>query len=426
MKPAVLLALLICGIVLAGLATRNGALLALALPLLVYLAAALLAEPAPPQLAVTRQLSADRAAAGEAVTVTLNATNTGPRLAELHLTDHPPAGLKIVEGDADALAALEPGQSLTLSYRVAGQRGLYRFEPVLATAREPLGLFAATATFAAPGQFFVLPPVARVRRVAIRPPRTGVYAGLIPARQGGPGIEFFGVRDYQPGDPLRWINERASARHEQRLFVTEFEQERVVDVGLILDARAKADVVAGGESLFEYGVQAAAALADSFLNSGNRVGLFIYGRSLDWTFAGYGKVQRERILRALARATQGGGSVFEKLEHLPTQLFPVRSQLVLVSPLLSHDAEILIKLRARGYRLLVISPDPISFEQPVLAPGRVSELALRLARLERNILLKQLREAEIQVIDWPISVPFYQIAHQALSRPFYQRGGGGG
>ena len=31
----------------------------------------------------------------------------------------------------------------------------------------------------------------------------------------------------------------------------------------------------------------------------NRVGLLVYGRFLDWTFPGYGKVQRERILLGL-------------------------------------------------------------------------------------------------------------------------------
>jgi uncharacterized protein (DUF58 family) len=229
-------------------------------------------------------------------------------------------------------------------------------------------------------------------------------------------VEFFGVREYQPGDPLRWINGRASARHPRNLYINEFEQERVADVGLILDAREQSDVRTPEGTLFEYSVRATAGLAHTFLNTGNRVGLFIYGRSLDWTFPGYGKRQRERIMRALARARQGGGHVFERLEHLPTRLFPARSQLVLISPLLKEDGELLIKLRARGYRLLVISPDPIAFERKSLTNSPHITLATRLARLERELLLARLRQADIRVVDWPVEIPFPQAAHTALSR----------
>jgi len=250
----------------------------------------------------------------------------------------------------------------------------------------------------------------------IRPPRTGIYAGPVPARQGGPGVEFFGVREYQPGDPLRWVNTRASARHQEALFVNEFEQERVVDVGLILDARRQSDVRRGRKSMFEYSIQATAALADVFLNAGNRVGLFSYGRSQNWTLPGYGKVQRQRILLALARAEQGEGDVFERLVHLPTRLFPTRSQLVLISPLLRHDSEMLTQLRARGYRLLVISPDPVAFEEKDLPADKAINLATRLARLERQLLLDQLRQADIRVLDWRVDRPLPQVVHATLSR----------
>ena len=107
-KPAVLLGLVVAGITLVGLATRNGALLALALPPLVYLAAALLRWPAAPQLSVSRTLSTDRADAGQPVLVLVKVRNTGARLVELALADTVPAGLQLLEGHANALTALQP------------------------------------------------------------------------------------------------------------------------------------------------------------------------------------------------------------------------------------------------------------------------------------------------------------------------------
>ena len=45
------------------------------------------------------------------------------------------------------------------------------------------------------------------------------------------------------------INARATARNPQSLFVNQFEQERVADVGLILDARRQSDVRTGDGAL---------------------------------------------------------------------------------------------------------------------------------------------------------------------------------
>jgi uncharacterized protein (DUF58 family) len=236
-------------------------------------------------------------------------------------------------------------------------------------------------------------------------------------------VEFYGVREYQTGDSLRWINHRASGRYDQTLFVNEFEQERAVDVGLILDSRQVTNLYARNRSLLEYTIEATATLADSFLNRGNRVGLFIYGGSVDWTFPGYGKIQRERILQSLARARLQVSQVFQKLSYLPTRLFPIRSQLVFISPLRPEDLNDLVSLRARGYQLLIISPDPIDFEKKILGNSEHVALGARIARLERAHLLRQLRLAGVRTFEWQVDAPFHQTARHALGRaPLWNRG----
>ena len=417
MRRWLLLSTLIATLVLLGLGTLRGDMLALAIPLLIYAGAALLSRPEPPQLSATRSFSAQRLASGEPTQVSVVFTNLGARPTTVLLVDQLPQRLALIEGQPHLLATIAPGASAELAYTVAGERGVYQFPGLQASVQDQLGLFHTTVPLPAPGQIFIVPEVIRLRRVEIRPRRTHVYAGQIPARQGGAGVEFYGVREYQPGDPTRWINARATARNPQNLFVNQFEQERVADVGLILDARRQSDVRTGDGALFEYAIQAAGALADTFLHRGNRVGLLMYGRSLDWTLPGYGKMQRERILRALARAETGDLPVLERLDYLPTRLFPARSQLVLISPLLPHDLEMLASLRARGYQLLVISPDPISFEQRGLSDQPEAAAAKRLAQIERALLLQRCRRTGVTVIDWPTELPFQQVAEAALSRP---------
>jgi uncharacterized protein (DUF58 family) len=231
-------------------------------------------------------------------------------------------------------------------------------------------------------------------------------------------VNFFGVREYQLGDPLRWINWRVTARHAESLFTNEFEQERIADVGLILDARQQSDVLSPDGALFEHAVRATASLADVFLNAGNRVGLLIYGSGMERAFPGYGKVQRDRILRALARSKTGFNYALESLEYLPTRFFPARSQLVVISSLDPDDLPVLVRLRAHGYQVMVISPDPIDFEAKSADLGRrgTFELATRIARAERRLLLRELQRVGIQIVDWQVTQPLDQVIRVSLGR----------
>jgi len=434
MRRVTLLTLVVYALILAGLIARNGSVLALSLLFVTYLVAGLLRAPGDLSLEISRTLSAERVGTGMPVEVTLAVTNAGPSLEEVLIEDGVPHGLTVSDGSPRHVLKLAHGQVATWTYTIRGSRGYYAFSPVSVKAHDPLGLVSRAQTFAAPaGRLFILPPVLRLKYVAIRPRRTRVYSGLVPARVGGTGTDFFGVREYQAGDPPHWINWHASARHPETLFSNEFEQERVTDIGIVLDGRQRANLF-GRQSIFEHSTLAAAALADAFLSQGNRVSLLVYGRFLQWTLPGYGKVQRERILRALALAEIGDSQAFADLDNIPTRLFPAHSQVVLISPLLHgaspllrdeiDDVAVLIRLRARGYQVMVISPDPVAFEESEIRADPLQKvrlpdvrLAVRVVRIERTLMLQHLRRAGVQVINWDISQPLEQTVHAHLGRP---------
>jgi uncharacterized protein (DUF58 family) len=416
-KRALLLILLAYGLTIAGLITLRGGLLALAVPVVLYLLAGLWFAPGPIQLEIQRTISSERAAPDSPVQVTLTVHNNGSGLENVILEDVLPPELTVRNGSNHHILRLPSGQSFSWKYDISGPRGYYGFTGLMVETIDPFGILQRMHHYPVPGQLFILPPVMRMHRVAIRPRRTNVYAGTIPARVGGPGVEFFGVREYQPGDPTRWINWITSARHPQHLYSNQFEQERVADVGIVLDGRLRTNVLWKGHSLFEYSVQAAATMADALLAQGNRVGLLLYGHYLQWTFPGYGKIQRERILQALARAEPGDSLVFADLEHIPTQFFPPHSQIVLVSPLVPGDYDVLVQLRAHAYQVMVISPDPVRFEQAYLPKRADVALAGRIIRMERDVLVQKLAHAGIQVLDWDVAEPFEQVGQASLGRP---------
>lgn len=414
MKRTFFLALLIFFLLFLGLAALRPTVVALALPLILYLLVGLWRAPENVHLQAERFLSAERIKTGDEVTVALTIKNDGSALEEVLLEDQIPDGLELVEGTSRRVVTLPAGGSVTWTYSLRGRRGYYGLKMVRATINEHLGLGGLTKDLPTDGRLFIQPPVLRLRRVAIQPRRTRIYSGTIPARQGGSGVEFFDVREYQQGDSPRWINWRATARHPQNVFSNQFEQERAADVGLILDGRHRTNDF-GDHSIFEHSVLATAALADTFLSAGNRVGMLFYGRKITWTMPGYGKVQEERILHDLSLLEPGESLNFSEL-YVPHHLFPSRSQLVLISPLISEDYDILASLRMSGYQLLVISPDPVSFEAEGIIQTRANLLAKRIVQLQRAVLLRRLRGAGIHVVDWDTSQPFEKIARRDLEQ----------
>ncbi|MCD6286062.1 MAG: DUF58 domain-containing protein, partial [Anaerolineae bacterium] len=385
-RRSLLLGLLLYGLIIAGLGLLDGTVIAIAFPLVGYLMAVLLTHPGPLSLEVRRTVSDAYVKLEDEVKITLAVTNTGSQdLDELSIADTVPPGLTVADGESSTVRSLRAGETCTQSYTVTGKRGTYRFPGTQIQVYEHMGLFSRRRYYTHVSRLAILPGVPAMRRIPIRPLRTRGFAGPIASRQAGSGTDFFGVRTYEPGDPQRWINWRLSARHTREIFVNQYERERIADVGLILDARERNNVMANGDSLFECAVEATAALADMFLADGNRVGLLIYGRGLERTFPGYGKRQRERILQALAGARVGGSMVFDNLDYLPTRFYPAKSQIVLVSPLCEADPPVLSRLRARGYEVLVVSPDPIDFEKRAIPQTETGKMAVRIARAERNL-----------------------------------------
>jgi uncharacterized protein (DUF58 family) len=420
-KPSQPLMFILYVLLFVGLVTKNRTLLALAIPFVLYIATGLFFAPQKSNLQVERILSADRVSQGIPVTVRLKITNQGASIENLQVEDILPAGLQILKGNSKLITSLKNGKTVELNYTLSGKRGYYHLPGLQIKISDLLGLIQKREGLTHSNRFLVLPVAYKLPEVAIRPRNTRVFPGLIPARKGGPGVEFFGVREYHSGDPVRWINERKSARYHGSLFVNEFEQERAVDVGLILDCRTGTNLFRDNSELLEHGTQAAATLAETFLSYGNRVGLLVYGGGRIWVHPGYGRIQRERILQALATVRLYDRVIDKELSNLPTRLFPARSQLVLISSLLYEDLPTLISLRAHGYRLLVISPDPIDFESSLLGDDPLVTKASQIARLERDFLLRQLRRSGARVFEWQVNQPFHQVARYALSHaPFWQ------
>jgi uncharacterized protein (DUF58 family) len=231
----------------------------------------------------------------------------------------------------------------------------------------------------------------------------------------GPGIEFYGCRAFAEGDDVRRVNWRAFARHGQ-LFVNEYEQERMTDVIVVLDVRAAAHLHAAGRSTFDPCCRAAASLAAHFVRQGNRVGLLLYGRSIDWLQPGSGRFHLEKIVAAIARATPASSMAFENLAQLPLQMMPSGCQIVVVSTLSQEaDPMVLARLRARGYAVLAVVADSLGLERSDQPEDRSLDLACRARRLHSAVSVRLMERLGVHVVPWDVRQPLAAALHAAKS-----------
>ena len=193
-------------------------------------------------------------------------------------------------------------------------------------------------------------------------------------------MEFADLRLFAPGDRVRSINWRASARRDE-LVVNERHPERNADVILFLDTFA--DARAGGRSTLDLAVRATATLAARYLERRDRVGLVSFGGVLRWLTPGMGSTQRYRIVDALLESEIVFNYAWKDVSVIPSRVLPPQALVVAVTPLLDDRAvEALADLRARRYDLAIVEVSPIGFTEP--GESEADQLAHRLWVLRRD------------------------------------------
>jgi uncharacterized protein (DUF58 family) len=171
----------------------------------------------------------------------------------------------------------------------------------------------------------------------------------------------------------------------------------------------------GEDSLFEHSVRAAASLAEVFIRQGNRVSLLVYGDPLISVYPGYGKGQLNQILSTLTRVTTEAGGSLGGLQYLPVRMFSSRSIILIISPLTIEDWRLFPRLRAYGYQVFLVSPDPVDFARQTIPDDEPSKLATRLSQVERRMEIQRITRMWIPVIDWKVNQPLPPLVRSALA-----------
>ena len=323
-------------------------------------------------------------------------------------------------GPATALVRVSsPGSAATGALvAVDGERVLTAALPLARTGRVPGFSVSGIAWSEALDEVVVLPdggsgdatvlPVARRLDEVPVPRRLRGLAGPHGSRRPGAGGDLRDVHPFAPGDRMRGIDWRATARRSPDLdevYVRRTHATSEAHVVVVLDSRddMAQDIAAWtgfGEARpdrpgsLDLARSAAASLATAYLRRGDRVGLVDLGRSRAQLRPGAGERHLRRVLHALALARPDDGVV----GRTRAPALQAGATVALLSTFLDDDAaEAALVWVARGHEVWAFDVLP-----PVggVLPDAAAGLAWRVMRLERALRLERLAAAGITVVDW--------------------------
>jgi uncharacterized protein (DUF58 family) len=319
-----------------------------------------------------------------------------------------PAGVRVRDGSQVLRTRLLAGERRSVDIRLSCARwGGYRLGETWVRVRSPLGLLAAEQPVASAERALRVLPRAESLRRLVRPTETIAIGGNQRTVQRGTGTEFADLRQFGPGDSLRQVNWRATARLGG-LWVSERHPERSTDVVVFLDTFS--------DLMFVDAVRAADSLTTAYLRNRDRVGLVTFGGTVQWVRPGAGLRQSYLLLDALLRTRVFESVAAKTVDVLPPRVLPSKAMVIAVSPL--DDERItraLTDLRARGMDVVVIELSP--YASVPAASGETDRLARRLWRLRRSSLRARLRALGIPVVELDAGRTLAEVAEEVQAWP---------
>lgn len=300
----------------------------------------------------------------------------------LRITEFCPLEEPGKEARAFFLTSLGPRASVRVAYPVkCYRRGEFTFGPVNVESSGPFGLFKLNREFVAPLSALVYPASHPLGQLPLSGNIWSDVGGRLKVRAGS---LFCGSREYQPGDSLRHIHWRNSARCN-KLMVKEFEGSSRNSLAITFDARG--NLGQGKETTLEYAIKIAASAARYCSRRGMRVRLLPAQGSLLPA-----DTSTTLIMEFLARLEPGDSTNLDHLLEQPRVPDPILAIVSLADP---RGPDIVQELSTKTRLLIVVALTGFAEREPsegvsgnpsprntIIIPCRRGELQAALSALE--------------------------------------------
>jgi uncharacterized protein (DUF58 family) len=247
------------------------------------------------------------------------------------------------------VSEVRPGREVEIRVEaIAQRRGHVHLRGLTLARTDPLGLVRALRPVPAPDSLLVLPRRYPLPALMLPGARRYQPGGIALASSVGDSEEFVSLREYRPGDPLKRIHWRSSAR-VGRAVVREHQDEFFVRHGLVLDTF----MPPGADDRFEDAVSVAASFAAGVRAQDSLLDLMFVGPDAYVFTAGRGVGHLERMLQVLADVRPCVDRPFAALHRLVAERHHALSGVICVLLVWDELRRALVQhLRALGVPVL--------------------------------------------------------------------------
>ncbi|MGW2399723.1 DUF58 domain-containing protein [Kitasatospora sp. NPDC001664] len=351
---------------------------------------------------------------GEPATVELSVTNPSRRPLRARLRDAwPPSTWRpgtSFEASRHALTIPAGERRRITTHLLPTRRGDHHAHRVTVRSHGPLGLAARQGSHLVPWTVRALPPFASRKHLPSRLARLRELDGRTSILTRGQGTEFDSLREYLPGDDVRSIDWRASARRHT-VAVRTWRPERDRHVLIVLDTGRTSAGRVGDAPRLDAALDAALLLAALATKAGDRVDLLAHDSHKRRTVVGR---SASDVLPAFteAMATLQPAMVQTDLRALTSatlRLAPHRSLIVLITGLDAGPVEegLLpqLPLLAKRHELVLASVADPRLDELATTRGTVQDVyaaaAAEQTRADRARTATLLTRRGVTVLDAP-------------------------
>jgi uncharacterized protein (DUF58 family) len=317
----------------------------------------------PKSIEITRRVSKPKAFAGDYVYVEVTARNKSVnQLPTIEIYDAIPEVFDLVLGENFIVTQLNPRQTISYGYVVRIPiRGVFDIGPTKVIIRDRMGFYATEGEIKTKTEILVYPSYEDIKKLEMigRKRQLGLLFGFHRTKIRGTGLDFWGIRKYQTGDPFKFIDWKAFSR-SGKMMVREYEAEENIRVLVLVDSSASMGAGLPRNTKLEYAIRSAVLMIHLAFEKRDLVGLCIYDDEVrNWVDVTSTRSRLFQFLEALAYAKPQGESDLETAIEYILKRVKRASYIVILSDLESHPERVIRAIRrarARKHNITVISP----------------------------------------------------------------------
>ncbi len=252
----------------------------------------------------------------------------------------------------------------------------------------------------------VRPVARRLPRLPLAPRLTGLH-GAHEGSRPGQGGDFRDIHPFAPGDELRRVDWKATARAARRpgeLLIRRTNNlsdasavivmDTADDLGEVVATWGSGDLSRSGVTSLDHARSAARSLAEATIGQGDRVAFHTLAHGGRSVRSGSGRRHLARLVAEISASGRAG----DDTRFRRTPPVPHGSIIYVLSTFFDGAAaEIAMRWRASGHRVVAVDVLP-ALDTVRLSTER--DLALQVLQAERHDMLHQLREAGVDTVRW--------------------------